>query len=49
MIVETLKSPIVLGLETMGLLVDSPKQKSDLKENRAFANENITTDDLIIK
>jgi hypothetical protein len=47
-IVEATKSPIVLGLEATGALIWNTTQKPDPLENRAFAKENITTDDSVI-
>lgn len=43
LIVEAVKSPIVLGLEATGALIWNTKQKPDPLENRAFANGINTT------
>lgn len=47
-VVETTKSPIALGLGATDALIGNTKQKPDLVTDRAFAKENITTDETVI-
>jgi site-specific DNA recombinase len=48
LIVEATKSPIVRGLETTGALVWNTKQKPDQMNDRAFAEDKITTGSSVI-
>jgi site-specific DNA recombinase len=47
-IVEATKSPIVLGLEATGALIWNTTQKPDQMNDRAFAEDKITTDSSVI-
>lgn len=48
LIVEAIKSPIVLGLEATGALIWNTTQKPDPVKDRAFEKGIITTDDSVI-